>query len=408
MTLLSGCAASGGREPVRFFISKAEAFPFFREAVATFNASQSDVIVTMDNTSSLQAGFVRGNPPDIALHSYNMEVARFLERGALSDLSDLPEAGRIRPEVQALVDQYATYPGRTSVLPFSVMAGAVIYNRRLFAEHGLAVPQTHSELLHVCEVFASAGITPFFGTFKDPWTIGQGWFDVTSGGLVDTNSFFNAVKAEGSAVERSSAVSFESTMTPVLEKMLELTRTFVNDDAAGRIYADGNAAMARGEAAMYLQGPWAFGPISVIDRDVELGTFPLPVTENPADLRVRVNLDLAAWIPEVSPHQQAARQFLSFLFEQQLLDRYNASQLGFGTTVEAAPPTDARIIEMAPYYQSGRIYQGASQQVPRTIPFENYLQSVVLGADPATVMRTVDADWARLARRQRPARQERS
>ena len=76
-----------------------------------------------------------------------MEMARFMERGALSDLSDMPEADRILPEVQELVDQYATYPGRTSVLPYSVMAASVIYNKQIFEDErarGARPPWTNS------------------------------------------------------------------------------------------------------------------------------------------------------------------------------------------------------------------------------------------------------------------------
>ncbi|HEX5729912.1 MAG TPA: carbohydrate ABC transporter substrate-binding protein, partial [Microbacterium sp.] len=45
-------------------------------------------------------------------------------------------------------------------------------------------------------------------------------------------------------------------------------------------------------------------------------------------------------------------------------------------------------------------YQGASQQIPLTIPAANYLQGVVLGSDVESTLSTMDADWARLALRQ--------
>ena len=124
---VAGCAPEG-QETIRFHLSKPEAVPYFRELIGRYNESQEDVRVVLDISSNLQAGFLRGNPPDLGLLNYNMEMARFMERGALSDLSDMPEAERILPELQELVDQYATYPGRTSVLPYSVMAASVIYN----------------------------------------------------------------------------------------------------------------------------------------------------------------------------------------------------------------------------------------------------------------------------------------
>ena len=36
-----------------------------------------------------------------------------------------------------------------------------------------------------------------------------------------------------------------------------------------------------------------------------------PMTDNPDERKVRVNIDLAAWIPEDSTHKDAARTFLT-------------------------------------------------------------------------------------------------
>ena len=44
-------------------------------------------------------------------------------------------------------------------------------------------------------------------------------------------------------------------------------------------------------------------------------------------------------------------------------------------------------------------YQGVSQAIPRTIPFENYTQGIVTGQSLEATLRTLDEDWARLARR---------
>ena len=398
LSVTAGCS-SGDEETVRFHLSKPEAIPYFRDLVQEYNDSQDDVTVVLDTSSNLQASFLRGNPPDIGLLNYNMEIARFVERGTLSDLSDTEAAQRIRPDLQELVDQYATYPGRTSVLPYSVMAASVIYNKEIFAEHDLEVPRTWDELIEVCETLEADGVTPFYATFREPWTIGQGWFDYSVGGSIDTVEFFERLNELGEDVGPNSPVSFEKTMVPPTDQMLELTQNYVNKDADGKGYGDGNSAFANGEAAMYMQGPWALGEIELAAPDLELGTFPLPMTDDPDDLEVRVNLDLAAWIPQDSSNKEAAREFLSYLFQQDVMDEYNASQLGFGTTEEAAPVTDPRILGMKEYYDEGKVYQGASVQIPLTIPFFNYLQAIVYGADAENQMETVDADWARLARR---------
>lgn len=399
--LLAGCSGDG-RETVRFTFSKREALEFMQGVVADYNASQDRVRVEMDTSGVdvVSASFVRGNPPDLMLANYNYEVARFVQRCALTDLSGTDAAASVRDDLQPLMDQYGTCEGRISALPYSVMAASVIYNTEIFAEHDLEVPETWSELIEVCETLQAAGVTPFYATFKDDWTVGQGWYDYSVGGSLDVIEFFDRLAAEGADVGPDSDVSFEKDFDEPMDRLLQLADQYVNPDAASRGYGDGNLAFSEGEAAMYLQGPWAFGEIAKTAPDLELGTFPLPMTEDPADLAVRVNMDLAAMIPEGSRHQEAARDFLEYLYQPELIQAYNASQLGFTPTVDAPPPDDPRIEGMQAYYDDGRIYQGPSVLVPKTIPVFNYAQAMVFGAAPETVLRTMDQDWARLAYRQ--------
>jgi raffinose/stachyose/melibiose transport system substrate-binding protein len=395
--VLSGCASSGGGPAeITFHMSKPEAIDHFRGLVSQFNEEQSEVEVTLDTASNLSAGFLRGNPPDVGLLNYNMEMSRFMERGALSDLSDMPEADRIRPDVQDLVNQYSTYPGRTSVLPYSVAAASVIYNVQVFKDNGIEVPTTWSELIDACETLQSAGITPIYSTFSEPWTIAQGLFDYTAGGSVDLPDFFEQMNELGTEVGPDSPVSFQKTFKEPVEKMVELA-AYSNEDAPSRAYGDGNVDFANGEAAMLMQGPWALGEIAKTNPDLELGTFPLPSTEDPDDLKVRVNLDLALWIPEIGDDKQAAREFVSFLMQKEVMDEYNAAFLGFGTTTDAAPATDERILGMQEYYEDGRFYLGPSQRVHLSIPTANYIQAIATGADVDATLRRLDADWARLA-----------
>ena len=150
---------------------------------------------------------------------------------------------------------------------------------------------------------------------------------------------------------------------------------------------------------MYLQGPWALVEIEKAGTDIELGSFPLPVTDDPADLRIRVNIDLSLWIPEQADQKEGARELLQHLMTPEIQFPYNELALAFSTTDDAPEVTDPRISEMQPFYDEGRFYMGPSQFVPPTIPFGNYIQSIVLGADPEPVLAQLDSDFARLAYR---------
>ncbi|GAA4770468.1 ABC transporter substrate-binding protein [Microbacterium gilvum] len=400
--LLAGCSADTGAETVRFTFSKREAIDFMTQVVADYNASQDDVEVVMDTSGPdvIAAAFVRGNPPDLMLSNYNHEVSRFVQRCALSDLSDTDAAATIRPEMEALLAQYGVCEGRTTALPYSVMAASVIYNKEIFAEHDLEVPTTWDELIEVCETLEAAGIAPFYATFADAWTANQGWFDYSVGGSVDVLDFYDRLAAEGEDVGTDSAVSFQKDFLEPVERMQELASTYVQPNASSRTYDAGNVGFAKGEGAMYLQGPWALGEIAKTSPDLEVGTFPLPMTDDPADLKVRVNMDLVAIIPEEADAKDGARDFLEYLYQPDIIQAYNESQLGFVPTTTGEDPSDPRIEGMIEYYNAGAVYQGPGVLNPRAIPTENYAQSLVLGADATSVLSTMDADWARLAFRQ--------
>ncbi|WP_341856309.1 hypothetical protein [Brachybacterium sp. GPGPB12] len=124
------------------------------------------------------------------------------------------------------------------------------------------------------------------------------------------------------------------------------------------------------------------------------------MTDDPADLKVRVNIDLSLWVPEAASDPEGARELAQFLMRPEVQDPYNAEFLAFGTRTDAPPVTDDRIAEMQRYYDEGRFYMGASQFIPRSIPAENYIQSIAGGADPEPVLARMDADWARLAFRE--------
>lgn len=399
---LAGCAPLGGSssrpETITFYVSKPEVIGYFDDVIAKFHESQSKIRVVRDSTSNMSANFVRNRPPDLGCLNYNYAMVSFVEHGALTDLSDTRERDTINPDLWPLMQQTADYPGRTSVLPYSVTAASVIYDKALFAQQGLEVPTTWSAFTDVCERLVRAGITPMYGTYKDNWTIAQGMFDYSVGGMLDVPATFAALDREGTSVGRGSAVSFERDFAAPVGRMVDLLQ-WHQAGAASRGYGDGNLAFAQGKAAMYLQGPWALGEIAKTNPDMDLGTFPFPATDDPADNKVRVNVDLGLWIPEASRKQEAAREFLSFLMTPAISDQYNADNNGFGVRKDSPPVSNPALRGMQDSYDDARFSLGASQLIPAEIPVANYLQSIAFGGAPEPQLRTLDGDWARLALR---------
>ena len=400
--LVAGCSSSGsGGSATRivFEETKPEVVPYFNNLVAKFNASQSHVVVTHDFTSSLIAEFVRGNPPAIDCDNYNLTTSIFVARGVLADLAHLPQAKLINPNIQALVNQYASFHGETNVLPFSVAAEGVIYNMDLFDKVGVSsVPTTWSEFLAVCEKFKSKNITPIYQTYGDTWTTQQGLFDYTAGGMIDVAAFYQGLAREGTNLGPDSSVSFEKDFTAPCKQMLTLVPYF-NDNPLAKHYGDGNLAFANGQAGMYMQGPWAVGEVLAIKPKLKMGTFALPATDDASQTKCRVNLDLAVWLPRSQSASQrtAAIQFLDYLMQPSVVNAYNQANLAFSPLKNAPPQKSPLVSGLQPYVSSGRFYQGPGTYVPLTIPIGNFIQEMMLTGNVSGFTSSMDSAFKRLA-----------
>ena len=243
-----------------------------------------------------------------------------MERGALSDLSDLPQAASIRDDVLDLTNWYPTYPGRTSVIPYSVMAASVIYNRRIFEQNGLAVPTTWDELIEVCEPsrrqasLRSTALSATLGPSRRACSTTR-WAAWST-----SRDFYKSMHQIGEKVRPGSGRSFQKTLLEPVKRMLQLA-TYVNPDASSRGYGDGNPAMAQGRGGDVPAGAVGLRGDREVRPGFDLGTFPLPMTDDPADLKVRVNIDLSLWIPEVANGQDGARAFLQYLMQPEVRTR---------------------------------------------------------------------------------------
>jgi raffinose/stachyose/melibiose transport system substrate-binding protein len=394
----AACSSSPERGTLRFYEQKQEVIAYFDKLLRAFEAEHPGLSVVHDSTGSIAPQFVRNDPADVGCFNANLELARYVERGQLSDLSHLPSAATVRPDIGKLAEQYAAFPGRTCVLPYSLAAAGVIYNRKIFADHDLPVPTTWTEFVDVCTELKRVGVVPVYATGRTTWTIWQGLFDYSVGSLVDTAEFFGKMKELGTEVGPDSEVSFQKTFAVAMERAKTIS-TFFNADQAVRSYDDGNLAFGKGQAAMYLQGPWAIGQIALVDPKLEIGTFALPVSENPNDRKARVNVDLGLYIPQRSADVPAAAELVEFLMRPDVINAYNQDNLAYATTKNAPPQRDQRLAGLQTYVDRGAFYQGAGTFIPTSIPLGNYLQSAIGSGDFDSMLKTLDGDWRRLARR---------
>ncbi|MBT2521425.1 extracellular solute-binding protein [Arthrobacter sp. ISL-28] len=404
MVPLSGCGATSGAHngitTLRFMQNKPEVVAYFNQVIKDFEALNPDIRVIQDfNEGNFVPGLVRNDPPDVVTRGFAQATADFVKKGIFADLSDMPVAASIDPKMQDLVASWGQYNGsEISALPFSLAAAGVIYNRDIFEAKGVAVPTTWDEFIAACETFKAAGIAPIYGTFKDNWTLGQGLFDYVAGGSLDVAGFFAKLTAKGAAISPDAAESFTNNFAPALPKMLQLA-SFSQKGAASKNYADGNAAFAKGQAAMYLQGPWALSQLVAANKNVRLGSFPLPVTNNPADTKARVNVDMALSITRNTPNMAAAQRFVNYLLEPSVVNAYNEKNAAYSPLKDAPAVENPQISGLNTSVRDGRYYQGATTYFPPSVPLYNYVQSFVYTQNGEQFLAALDDEWRRVAER---------
>lgn len=196
------------------------------------------------------------------------------------------------------------YEGKSYILPISMNAAGVFYNKKIFEENGIEVPTTYEELIAVCEKLKAAGITPFVMHNMD-WQSSTVWSMVALN-CVDDYETVNSAIYNGEATVTDYAGFEESA-----KEFLELN-SYAQEDTMGTNYDQALDAFANGEAAMIIQGIWIVPSVKALNPDFEFSSFPLPAkTGN--HMRIGYQNDLGLCISSTCANPEAALKFLQFM-----------------------------------------------------------------------------------------------
>jgi raffinose/stachyose/melibiose transport system substrate-binding protein len=407
--LLAGCATGGGddgRTQLDFFQFKGEALEDFAEIIADFEAENPDIDVVQNQVADadtlIRTLLVKNRTPDVITLNANGNFGRLAQAGVFHDFSGDPLLDTINPAVQEILADLGTYGDEVNGLGYVNNADGIIYNIDIFEEQGIEVPETFDELIAVCEQLQDAGITPFYATLGDAWTSLPSFNGL--GAYPAQDDFFEQMREEGENVGPDSAVSFEQDYADVLDRQAELY-SYAQEGYRGRTYDDGNAAIANGDAAMYMQGIWAVNPIKGVNPDINLGIFPYP-TDDPADRLLVSGVDVVVTMGKDAPKSEEAMRFIEYLFQEDVIQDFAASQ-NMIPSVEGAELSDEPVIQsVAPWFEEGRITGFIDHQVPPGVPLDVTIQQALFTGEPQEALATLDREWAKVAARTIPVTED--
>lgn len=296
-----------------------------------------------DYESVLQTRLTGDDAPDLfTLHSNN--IATYYEAGHLADLSGEELAGKIYPDVSAMV----TYDGKLLGVPIESQAWGPLYNKAIFEECGLEVPNTLDELKNVVAVLEENGYTPFMLAFQEQW-VPQLMTALTLGGKVsgEVPDWVDRMNAgEGSYAE----------MAEIFD-VIDLIMQHGTDRAMEQGAEAGAAAFANGEAAMFVQGTWASGTIMATNPDMQLGVFALPINNNVDCTRVNLSVSTTLAVHPSSDQMDLALKFANYVLDDNdssaLFESCSFNPLATCHTYEPA----SWVADASAYVSEGRCYK---------------------------------------------------
>ncbi|MCS3444124.1 ABC transporter substrate-binding protein [Microbacterium phyllosphaerae] len=402
---LGGCASStdDGITTLSFFQFKGEALEDFNEIIADFEAENPDIRVVQnqvaDSETLIRTLLVKDKAPDVITLNANGGFGDLAQAGVFYDFSDEPVLETINPAVQEILAELGTKQGEVNGLGYVNNANGVIYNQDIFEEQGLEVPETWDEFIAVCDALEAAGITPFYGTLADSWTGMPSWNAL--GAYASQDGFFDDMRAEGEDVGADSAVSFEKDFPEVMAQQAELF-SYMQEGYRGRTYDDGNAAFARGESAMLLQGIWALNPVKAINPEINAAIFPYPAADDPDDRLLVSGVDVVVTMAKDTPHREEALRFIEYLFDVGVIEEFAASQNMIPSVKGAELSDDPALQSVKPFFDDGRITGFIDHQVPPSIPLVAIVQQFLFDGDADAALSTLDSEWRKVAARTIP------
>ena len=111
-----------------------------------------------------------GQCPDMYIHWGGGPMAEYYESGFVNDITEMYNTYDHPAFIEASIAQ-STYEDKILAIPFGGLSGCdIFYNKTIFEEVGVEVPETIDELEAVCDKLLEAGYTPFSLANSPGWT----------------------------------------------------------------------------------------------------------------------------------------------------------------------------------------------------------------------------------------------
>jgi len=284
----------------------------YNEIFAVFEEQNPDIKIEFqafkdtEYNQILATALSASDSPDVAMVKSYGGIQGNIDSGSLvpidgvvEGLDDIPQ--EIQDGVSGVED------GRIYGVPFATQTLQVTYNKGIFDELSLSVPQTWDELLEVSQTIKDADYIPFAVGGADVGSQVPIVAEVFGASRYGGWEFFDAVQSgEKDFTDEDYVASLE-----LLDEILP----FLSENVVATTYTDAQSQFLTEQAAMFPGGSWELGFFTSQNEDIEIGTFPVPPNPDwPADEPITPGFVDGGWaIATKSDHQDEAKRLLEWM-----------------------------------------------------------------------------------------------
>ena len=275
------------------------------ENVAESNLNQRVQLLAASNDLPVLFSYQSGKPLLDLIHS---DAVLDLEEA----FSELGMMNQLNPAAVELLKSYANGEGLYA-LPLEFNIEGFWYNKEIFKQHELQVPQTWNELLQASEILHTSGVQPFAVAGKDKWPITR---------LI--NAY--AIRMYGADVmERVDKGEMSLTDEGFVEAVDTVQQMALKGYLGSRINTTDMEtslnAFLQGKTAMFYMGSWQLRAFNNKDQnhigEESIGFFSIPLVEGgtgtldeyPVNAGLTTSFSKAAYTPEVG-------KWMKYVFER--------------------------------------------------------------------------------------------
>jgi raffinose/stachyose/melibiose transport system substrate-binding protein len=298
--------------------------------LSAFNDAHPNISVSFEPTipteynAALRTSLDTGNAPDLFYVRSYATGRQLFDEGFIEPLG---EVGLDQAFTEASLEPWAS-EGVPYALPFIAVSHGFYFNKDLFAEHGIEVPQTWADLLAAAATLDEAGVTPFANASGDEWTMAEMlWMNFAP-------SFIGG--REGRLAYESGDKCFDDPqIVSVFQAMADIA-PYLPDGQEALAYADSQQLWLQGEAAMWIGGSWDIPFFEGEEPTFDWGEFQVPTPDGGVKA-VAFHLDAGIGINAASEHKDAAKTVIEWLATDEAAAMMAAELPGF-FPIQTKPP----------------------------------------------------------------------